>query len=461
MERDMSNKYALLIVFFLLILTKGASAETEREVIVNHTQSATWAYYTDDMNLSNVSSNSRWYISPISGTTVRTDAYSLGPITNGVGGWWTVGTGVATFDSSVSNISIAPNLDTDPSDTFLDVGLQQNVTNSIIHSDRQRLQGKTHPIEWYFFQAPNGLWYIVNAPGYGTVPQVLKFAGKNGQYVWPPVDVSGYSYTAIPDLSGNFLAITFSSNGSPSPFLSFPLDCGDVNCTFKYSQRAYTPSSMFSVLDHQMSTVYGTDGTVTAYTGESGVGTPKALGCYPKVGGGSFSVNGLYRGTNDGCLPAQGLNYDGHPGYDYVAVIGTPVKAAASGTVVNIMNKQTGNYGICVPKGIDLSRNGVKHECSDWGFVGIDHGNGYVIQYGHLSRIDVHAGDTVQEGQQIGLSGQTSPPPSVGPHLHFEVLKAKQSAPYGYTVVDPYGWEGTGIDTLEQITGIKNVRLWK
>lgn len=452
----MFKKYVILAVTIFFILSKGAGAETEREVIVNHTQTATWAYYTDDTNFANVSaSRSRWYISPIT-VGVRTDAYSLGPISNGRGGWWTVGTGVATFDSSISNISIAQNLDNDPSNTFWDIGLQLNVTNPLIHSDRQRLQGKTHPIEWYFFQAPNGLWYIVNAPGYGSSLSVLKFAGTNGQYVWPPVDVSGYRYTAIPNPNGSSLTITFVSIASQSPFLSFPLNCGDVNCAFNYSQRAYTPSSINSVLDHQMTTAYlPPDGTVTAYTGETGTGTPRGQGCYPKVGGGSFSVNGLYRGTNDGCQPAEGLNYDGHPGYDYRASMNTPVKAAAGGNVVNVRNVVTGTYDICVPKGIPAG-------CSAWGYVGIDHGNGYVTQYGHLSRTNNLApGQHVNEGDLIGWSGQTSPPPQVPPHLHFEVLKVNQGAPYGYSFVDPYGWEGTGIDPLEQITGIKNVRLWK
>ena len=34
--------------------------------------------------------------------------------------------------------------------------------------------------------------------------------------------------------------------------------------------------------------------------------------------------------------------------------------------------------------------------------------------YAHLSRLDVHAGDQVRRGQQLGLSGSTGPP-----HLHF------------------------------------------
>ena len=214
---------AILVVTLLLIFHAEVGAETEREAIINHTQRATWVYYTDDTSFANVSTNSRWYISPII-LGVRTDAYSLGPISNGKAAWWTVGTGVATLDSRVFNVSVAQNLDSDPSDTFWDVGQQLFVTNPIIHSDRRRLQGKTHPIEWYFFQAPNGLWYIVNAPGYGASLSVLRFAGRDGQYVWPPVDVSGFTYTASPNPNDNSLTITFASEGSQGPLhLKWPL----------------------------------------------------------------------------------------------------------------------------------------------------------------------------------------------------------------------------------------------
>ncbi len=241
-------------------------------------------------------------------------------------------------------------------------------------------------------------------------------------------------------------------------FLSFPLECGDKDCSVRYTQGAYTPNTVTSVLDHHLDTPYGYDGIVTAFTTERGVGEAKRAGCYPKDNGDVFSVNGLYKGTTDGnCLPHQGLNYDGHPGYDYTAKF-VPVKAATFGTVVNIQNTATGRYGMCVPRGIDKSGG-----CAAWGFVGIDHGDGYIVQYGHLSEIYVKAGQWVYEGQIIGISGDTAPAPyELGPHLHFEVLKASPSAPYGYTFVDPYGWEGLPTDDyLANITGIPNIRLWK
>ena len=57
-----------------------------------------------------------------------------------------------------------------------------------------------------------------------------------------------------------------------------------------------------------------------------------------------------------------------------------------------------------------------------WGLglhVRIDHGNGFETVYGHMSRVDVGYGQTVGQGQQIGIMGSTGR--STGPHVHFIV----------------------------------------
>ncbi|MFF1358987.1 M23 family metallopeptidase [Streptomyces sp. NPDC058297] len=90
-----------------------------------------------------------------------------------------------------------------------------------------------------------------------------------------------------------------------------------------------------------------------------------------------------------------------HSGQDFAVPIGTNVMAAHGGTVV-----KAGPYG-----GGDGPAYG--------NAIVIKHGNGTYSQYAHLSRIDVHIGQTVSTGQHIALSGNTGN--SSGPHLHFEI----------------------------------------
>ena len=85
-----------------------------------------------------------------------------------------------------------------------------------------------------------------------------------------------------------------------------------------------------------------------------------------------------------------------HGGLDIGAPMGTPVMSPAAGTV--IVAGAGGGFG--------------KH-------VKLDHGNGVRSLYGHLSKLEVKAGDRVEKGQVIGLVGSTGH--STGPHLHYEI----------------------------------------
>ncbi len=98
-------------------------------------------------------------------------------------------------------------------------------------------------------------------------------------------------------------------------------------------------------------------------------------------------------------------HYRLHEGIDFRASIGTRVYASKTGKVTYAARK--GGYGKT---------------------VSIQHEDDFSTSYGHLSRIDVSVGDFVQQGQVIGLSGNTGI--STGPHLHFEIrYKGKSENP--------------------------------
>ncbi len=85
-----------------------------------------------------------------------------------------------------------------------------------------------------------------------------------------------------------------------------------------------------------------------------------------------------------------------HEGLDIAAAHGKDVMAPADGTV--IFAGLEGGYG---------------------NVLVIDHGYGVKTRYGHLSKVEVRAGDRVHRGDLIGAVGNTGR--STGPHLHYEV----------------------------------------
>ncbi len=117
--------------------------------------------------------------------------------------------------------------------------------------------------------------------------------------------------------------------------------------------------------------------------------TLTSLRCLPPVHGPVTSVFGLRRFFNK--EPRQP-----HSGIDIAAPVGTPVVAPLAGAVI-----QTGEYFF----------NGKT--------VFLDHGQGMVSMFNHLSRIAVERGAHVNQGQEIGevgMSGRVT-----GPHLHWTV----------------------------------------
>jgi murein DD-endopeptidase MepM/ murein hydrolase activator NlpD len=94
--------------------------------------------------------------------------------------------------------------------------------------------------------------------------------------------------------------------------------------------------------------------------------------------------------------PGGNTGGEAHPGIDIAVPIGSPVRASGGGTVLQA--GEEAEYGV---------------------FVLLEHPNGYQSMYGHLSRVTVAAGQAVEAGQVIGLSGNSGR--SSAPHLHFEI----------------------------------------
>lgn len=94
--------------------------------------------------------------------------------------------------------------------------------------------------------------------------------------------------------------------------------------------------------------------------------------------------------------------YPGHKGLDMAAAYGTPIYAAASGTVM--VANSTDEWG------------------DSWGYyVSIYHNDTYSTLYAHCSSLTVSEGQYVEQGQLIGYVGLTGN--TTGYHLHFEVYE--------------------------------------
>jgi len=115
-----------------------------------------------------------------------------------------------------------------------------------------------------------------------------------------------------------------------------------------------------------------------------------------------------------------------HAGLDFKGGVGSPIYAAAKGSVSFVGWKQ--GYGNTVE---------------------ITHGNGMLTRYAHLSRFDVKAGQAVEAGDRIAGMGNTGR--STGPHLHFEVrINDRAINPRPFLEVAP--------DVLKEARGPEPVR---
>ena len=88
-----------------------------------------------------------------------------------------------------------------------------------------------------------------------------------------------------------------------------------------------------------------------------------------------------------------------HPlGIDIRAPVGTPIKAAADGTVIFVGGTRCCSYGL---------------------YVEVQHDGGFTTLYAHLASFAVASGDEITAGTVLGFAGLTGR--TTGPHLHFEI----------------------------------------
>jgi murein DD-endopeptidase MepM/ murein hydrolase activator NlpD len=128
----------------------------------------------------------------------------------------------------------------------------------------------------------------------------------------------------------------------------------------------------------------------TVATDTTGLTTPSQ---WPLAAGQGFVTRG-----SGGESPYNGP----HPGVDVAVPVGTEVRAAGGGLVVEV--GESDQYGR---------------------FLRLVHADGYETLYAHASRILVQRGQRVAAGQLIALPGNTGR--STAPHLHFEVRRAGQA----------------------------------
>lgn len=133
----------------------------------------------------------------------------------------------------------------------------------------------------------------------------------------------------------------------------------------------------------------------TIARGRAGVGSAYGPGACSGSLTGAVGTGGFIWPTANHYVSGNDY-WSGHLAIDIAAGAGAPVWAADSGVVV-FAGWSTVGYG---------------------NMVMIDHGNGWQTLYAHLSQVNVSCGQSVGQGQLIGLAGSTGN--STGPHLHFE-----------------------------------------
>jgi murein DD-endopeptidase MepM/ murein hydrolase activator NlpD len=154
-------------------------------------------------------------------------------------------------------------------------------------------------------------------------------------------------------------------------------------------QQLKVPPNQVNLSPEDEARVAGESEKVRAALGAFTPDAPATLRLQPPVAGRRSSSFGLRRMFN-------GESRNPHSGMDIAAPTGTPIKAPLAGRVVDV-----GNYFF----------NGNN--------VIVDHGQGVMTMYCHLSKVNVAVGQELKTGEVLGLVGATGR--VTGPHLHWGV----------------------------------------
>ena len=202
----------------------------------------------------------------------------------------------------------------------------------------------------------------------------------------PPVD--GLYYEWKPDDTVDSVAAKFKSE--PEAILNFPGNDLDLtNPVIKPGTKVMIPGGSRELRNWEADLVTASRSN-SGSTGTSDFGTNSCGGGL--TGDGSFGWP-----ANSHVISGNGYG-PGHLGIDIQGNVGDPAYAADAGVVTMAQGGWNYGYG---------------------NVVQIDHGNGYVTVYAHLSQINVSQCQSVGQGTLIGLIGSTGN--SFGSHLHFEI----------------------------------------